>query len=119
MTSPLQGRNVLLVEDEILIALDLGTALRDAGAEVLTVHSAAAALGRIETLSWGGAVLDFSLGDGDCGQLCNWFLDRNIPFIVHTGAERISSVCHLGTVIEKPAPSEAVVRALEELVVRE
>ena len=48
MERPLAGRAILIIEDEVLIALDIQQALEEQGAETTTARTIAAALLAIE-----------------------------------------------------------------------
>jgi two-component SAPR family response regulator len=86
----LRGRRVLVVEDEVLVALDYCQNLQDAGAEVvgpfLTVDDALNCMGkgRIDV-----AVLDYALADRNSDDLQNMLESREIPFVVVTAYPRV------------------------------
>ncbi|MGZ5822851.1 MAG: response regulator [Hyphomicrobium sp.] len=86
----LRGRRVLVVEDEVLVALDYCQNLQDAGAEVvgpfLTVDDALNCMGkgRIDV-----AVLDYELADRNSDDLQNMLESREIPFVVVTAYPRV------------------------------
>lgn len=48
MQRPLSGRAILIIEDEVLVALDIQQALEEQGAETTTARTVAAALLAIE-----------------------------------------------------------------------
>ena len=83
----LDGRCVLIVEDEPFIAFDLADAIEDAGGVVLgpamTVREALALIagGGVEA-----AILDVNLPDGDVGPVIAALAARGILLLVHTGA---------------------------------
>jgi CheY-like chemotaxis protein len=83
---PLRGRRVLIVEDEVLIAMELESLFRAEGCEVLgPVNSVARALGLIESRRPDVAVLDLNLG-GDRGTpVARALASENVPFIVVSG----------------------------------
>jgi DNA-binding NarL/FixJ family response regulator len=66
-TGELSGRTILVVEDEPLIALDLKTALEDAGAKVIQAADAASALPLAERRDLSAAIVDFWLGSDSGG----------------------------------------------------
>ena len=63
----LEGANILIVEDEPLIALDIATALKIAGATVTTTNSLKNAKVLVEHDGLSAAILDHVLHDGDSG----------------------------------------------------
>jgi two-component SAPR family response regulator len=86
----LRGRRVLVVEDEVLVALDYCQNLQEAGAEVVgpfhTVDDALNCMGkgRIDV-----AVLDCALADRNSDDLQNMLESREIPFVVVTACPRV------------------------------
>ena len=83
----LDGRCVLIVEDEPFIAFDLADAIERAGGIVIgpamTVREALALIanGGVEA-----AILDVNLPDGDVGPVIAALADEGILLLVHTGA---------------------------------
>lgn len=116
MPKTLQGRRVLLVEDEFLIASDLAHLLRQEGAEVLgpaaTVRRALALLGDVPDPD--GAVLDVNLRGEMAFPVADALRDLGVPFVFATGyttemiPERYASV----PCCEKPFEGPEIVRAL-------
>ncbi len=86
----LKGRRVLVVEDEVLVALDYCQNLEDAGAEVVgpfhTVHDA---LNCVRKSRIDVAVLDYALADRTSELLQCAFESREIPFVVVTAYPRV------------------------------
>ena len=86
----LRGRRVLVVEDEVLVALDYCQNLQEAGAEVVgpfhTVDDALNCMGkgRIDV-----AVLDCALADRNSDDLQNMLESREIPFVAVTAYPRV------------------------------
>ena len=81
----LHGRRVLVVEDEILVALDYCQNLAEAGAEVIgpfqTVHDP---LNCVRKSRIDAAVLDYALTDRNSDMLQSVLESREIPFVVVT-----------------------------------
>src|SRR4051812_19908821 len=88
----LQGRKILVVEDEYLIADDLRKALEDAGAEVLgpvpTVEDARALVEEQGTIDAG--VLDINLRGEMIFPVADVLAARGVPFLFATGYEEWS-----------------------------
>jgi DNA-binding response OmpR family regulator len=116
MALPLQGCWILVAEDEVLVALDFRMAFEAAGAHVDVAPSLQKAMTLLEQRDWAGAVLDYSLGDGYCTPLCEWCVERQIPFIVCSGYEELSAPCSQGIRMPKPSPSEEIVRTMASLL---
>jgi len=85
-TTSLKGLSVLLVEDEILIALDAQAMLEEAGAaNVEIVNKAVNGLRLISETPPDAAVLDFNLGSGTSFSIADELAARGIPYIFTTG----------------------------------
>ncbi len=83
----LLGLQVLIVEDEALVAIDLQFAFEDAGAEVLgPAMSLSDALAVAEQAAHiDCALLDVDLAGHDVYPVAHVLQRRGIPFIFHTG----------------------------------
>lgn len=107
---------ILIVEDERLVALDIEDMLRDNGiAEVLWSPSIARAreiVAANENL--GAVVLDLKLSDGSGEILIAEFLARGIPVVVITGYPEFRSA--VAPVVHKPFASAQLLEALAQVV---
>lgn len=114
--SDLDGRRILVVEDEFLIAEDLRLALEDLGAEVIgpvaTVDAALAAIGADDALD--GVTLDVTLGRENSFAVAEALQQKGLRFVLLTGYSDRTLPEHLRKVprYEKPFETGAVVRAL-------
>lgn len=113
---PLDGRRVLIVEDEFLLADDLSEALADLGATVLgpapTVAEALALLSAGAEID--GALLDVNLGGEKVFPVADALEAQGIRFVFTTGYEAASIPSRYQHVarFEKPANMNALVRAI-------
>ncbi len=86
----LKGRRVLVVEDEVLVALDYCQNLEDAGAEVVgPFHTVHEALNCVRKSRIDVAVLDYALADRTSDLLQCALESREIPFVVVTAYPRV------------------------------
>ena len=116
----LDGRRVLIVEDEFLLADDLSQSLREVGAVVVgPVRTVSDALRLIE----GGEAMDAALLDVNLGRekvfpVAEALRARRVPFCFTTGYESQSIPDRFADVprFEKPLDSDAVARAIGEHV---
>jgi CheY-like chemotaxis protein len=82
----LNGRRILVVEDEALIAMLVEDALLDAGAEVIgPAATVEEALALFESAAPEGAVLDINLAGQASTPVADTLADHGVPFVVATG----------------------------------
>jgi DNA-binding response OmpR family regulator len=81
----LKRANVLIVEDAVLLALELDTALSDAGAQVVgPAYELSEALDLLDR-PIDAAVLDANLNGRSVAPVAQVLADRGIPFVFATG----------------------------------
>ena len=112
----LQGRRVLVVEDEALVAMMMEDGLLDAGAEIVgPACSVSEALGIIERTVFDGglsvAVLDINLEGAAVFPVADCLAAHGVPFVFCTG---YGEGCDRGThvaapVLAKPFGPDALV----------
>ncbi|MEM7709168.1 MAG: response regulator [Pseudomonadota bacterium] len=121
----LNGRRILVLEDEPLNALDVEATLADAGVEVLgPAYTEGGAIALIDRAISNtdrappidGAALDVHLGDRTSETVAERLASLEVPFIFHSGFARDtepfvaqSTAPHL----RKPASPEDLIAALE------
>jgi CheY-like chemotaxis protein len=108
-----------LLEDELLIVLDVESALKvPGGASVHPFSSNAEAVAWLATNTPDLAILDLEVSDGTCAEVARILVDRKIPFIVHTGVPRDEvehdPVLAHGLWVSKPCPSEQLTWLVQE-----
>jgi DNA-binding response OmpR family regulator len=99
----LDGRSILVVEDEPLIALDITQAFEATGAALTTTNTLHHALILAEHDGLSGAILDHALGDGDSSKLCARLKERGIPYMIYSGFDTVGGACAGAPHIRKPA----------------
>src|SRR5689334_6680938 len=120
MAAPLQGCIVLVVEDEPLIALDIAQSFENAGAEVVISRTLEDALEKAELPNLTAAVIDHALHDGlTTSDVCAKLKDRNVPFIVYSGFNKLEGACASGELVHKPATPQMLLTALRGVLSRE
>ena len=113
----LSGRTVLIVEDEPLIAIDLGQSFEDAGASVTIVGCLSDALAAVSAGGFSAAVVDRALPDGNSSPLHGLLEARGVPYIVVTGHS--GPKCEgegAAAYFSKPTDPNRLVRAVEEML---
>jgi DNA-binding response OmpR family regulator len=105
----LEGRSILVVEDEPLIAMDITQAFAGTGAALTTTNTLHHALILVEHDGLAGAILDHALGDGDSSLLYARLKERSIPFLIYSGFDTVGGASAGAPHVNKPAaPGELV-----------
>ena len=115
-SSVLVGARVLLVEDQVLIAMDPEDYLRDHGAaQVAIAPFAEAALRQIQADRPDVAVLDVNLGDHSSASVAEHLASLGVPFVFATGygdssmaPEAMRSI----PVVRKPYTEDVLIAAI-------
>ena len=118
----LEGRRVLLVEDELLIALDLQLSIEDEGADVALADGVRTGLAAIAEHQASDrlpdvALLDVRLGDGEVFPIADLLAKMGVPIVFHSGhaqSEDLAAAYPGAAVLSKPAPIDRLVTALAE-----
>lgn len=110
----------LVVEDNMLIAMDAEEALHDLGAsEVQLCPSVSSALDSIATAAFDVALLDVNLGNETSEAIALTLRERGTPFVMTTGfGDYISDIAaYAGApVLTKPYAPAALARALAQVM---
>ena len=112
----LWGRSILVVENELLIAMDIAGALEKAGAHATMTTTVRHALILVEHDGLSGAIMDHALSDGESTALCARLKERGIPYISYRGYLAVAGADPAAPHIAKPVHMDALMTALEELL---
>lgn len=112
----LEGRSILIVEDEPLIALDIESSLAAKGALITTTSAFDHALILVEHDGLSGAILDHAIGDDKSTPLYDRLNERGIPFIIYSAHSLPAEDRKGGVLLAKPATPEQLVAAVEDLL---
>src|SRR3954467_1172576 len=83
---PLSRSNILIVEDQAIIALDLESAVEEANGQVIGPASTVRkALKLLHTNKVDGAILDANLPDDDVTPVAEALVEGNVPLVINTG----------------------------------
>ena len=85
---PLQGLNILVVEDHYFIATELTRLLRELGADVIGPVAKLPLDGSIACRALDLALLDVQIRGGTCFPLVDEMVGRGVPVALITGFER-------------------------------
>ena len=120
MVASLQGCVVLVVEDEPLIALDIAQSFKIAGAEVVISRTLEDAIKKAGLPNLTAAVIDHALHDGlTTSDVCAKLKERNVPFIVYSGYDKLDGACASGELVHKPASPHMLVTTLKGVLAQE
>jgi ActR/RegA family two-component response regulator len=113
----LTGQTVLLVEEQPIVAIDLKTALEDAGAEVVIARDAAEALASIGKVAFTAAVLDLRPSSDEHRTIARALNKRGVRFVFHATEppEDVTTV-RGAPVFQKPTRAQDIVKALAGLI---
>ena len=115
----LEGRSILIVEDNPIIVMDVTLAFEHTGAALTTTNTLKHALLLVEHDGLSGAILDHALGDGDSSLLYKRLNERGIPFMIYSGHLKNKDGASQDAVhISKPATHDVLVTAMEGLIQR-
>lgn len=114
----LDGRHILVAEDEPLIGLDVADALRSAGAHVVSSHNVIDALSKAGDAELSAAILDVNLVGEDCSLVCQRLAERGVPFVFYTGLTDVPvhDKWPAVAVLKKPCSPDEIVQAIAKLV---
>jgi DNA-binding response OmpR family regulator len=118
--SALDGQNILVAEDEIVIAMEVQSALEDAGGHVVgPAHTLGEALELAAAEEISAAVLDLRLGNKSADRIAKVLTDRGVPFLFYSGQTALdperAKWPDIATV-SKPASNRALVKAVVALL---
>ena len=85
----LEGRSILIVEDEPLIVMDITQAFEGTGAALTTTNALHQASILVEHDGLAGAILDHALGNGNSTKLYERLTERGIPYIIYGGFDAV------------------------------
>lgn len=118
MTGDLSGRNILVVEDEMMVLMNIEAALQDEGCNATSAGTVENALALIENTSFDAAMLDINLHGEKSFPIADALAALGVPFIFSTGyGENEGGAKSLGApVLRKPYLRGSLVAALRGLL---
>lgn len=121
-TAPLAGRKILVVEDEMLLALDLQMFLEDLGCTVLgPVPTAKRALEILSDHRPDAATLDMNLNGETSAPVALALREKDIPYVVISGYStppEADAALHNAPHLAKPISNEMLLDELSALLAR-
>jgi CheY-like chemotaxis protein len=111
-----EDQPILIVEDNVYVALDLSCAVEERqGTVVGPAASVSEALDLIDSTHVAAAVLDFHLPDGDVSPVAAKLAAKSVPFVIHSEAALPPSFAELHgdvPVLQKPIDPQSVLTVL-------
>ncbi|WP_158215785.1 response regulator [Notoacmeibacter marinus] len=109
-------KNVLIVEDEMLIAMDAEDSLESAGHGVASIaRTVRDAMSILQNAKVDAALLDFNLPDGTSAPIAQWLQDHGVPFAIVT-SQSPNQLCDEGLprsrIYQKPSDYAAIAQDL-------
>jgi DNA-binding response OmpR family regulator len=117
----LDGRRVLVVEDNPVIAFDIADSLEEVRATVVVSACVSDALAAIEVAAFDGAILDVNLPDGIVMPVAERLSNQDVPVIFCTGVELPAAIKQRfpdAVVYMKPVLMNEIIRRLVALMGR-
>lgn len=114
----LDGRCIMLAEDEFLISCHLQAILEDAGASVKTASTVGEAV-ELACNGIDGALLDVFLADGEVFPAADLLAERQLPMVFHSGhanPQDLTDRYPRAKALAKPASEEILLATLAELM---
>jgi DNA-binding NtrC family response regulator len=113
---PLQGTQILVAEDDAILAFDMGITLQKAGAKILgPTMTLAHTLSVAQTALMSAAVLDVSLRDEEVFPAALELKGRGIGIVFYTGyaaVEQLRREWPDAQVLTKPTPARILIEAV-------
>ena len=120
LSTVLKGRRVLVVEDEMLVAMEIESLLESRGCVVLgpapTVRQACALIGAERP---DAALLDLNLGGESAAPVAEALRVRHVPFVVvsgYGGTQLKVPAIEDALRVEKPFDHQILLRSLAEVI---
>ena len=119
MTHSLADKRILIVEDEIIVALDLANEITAEGVKAVgPVSTVIAALDVIANTELDGVILDLKLRGEMAFPVADVLADRHIPFVFMTALDAGDIPSRHANIrcLRKPVSAEVICRALEATI---
>lgn len=112
--SPLAGRHVLIVEDEMIVAMDLGDVIESLGGTSATAGRVAKGVALAAAQKFDVAILDLNLAGEVVYPVADELARRGVPYIIASGygADGILAAYRGATLLGKPYARHEVEAAL-------
>jgi CheY-like chemotaxis protein len=113
----MSSKRILVVEDEMIIALDMQLTLEQAGHDVEVATSAHEALEAVQGSQFDLAILDYHLKDDTVTPLAKELQGIGVPFIICSGSmglEELEGIFSEVPYLAKPFTTDGLLSALDQ-----
>jgi DNA-binding response OmpR family regulator len=119
---PLSGANILIVEDEAILALDLASTIRDEGASVKgPLHRLDQAMAYDDLDEVDAAILDVDIDGAEVFAFADRLKACRIPIVFHTGRIDLSDLraeYPEARIVRKPSTAVRIVMTVASAIAR-
>ena len=116
----LEGVNILVVEDEVVIAMEITSGLEDEGAQVIgPAHTLERAIFLASNFDISAAILDLRLGAESVAPVARLLSERKTPFVFYSGQSRLDRAkaeWPKSEIFSKPCSPDILIGALAGLI---
>lgn len=99
----LTGKRILVLEDEVLLALDAAEALEELGAIIIgPAHRVEGAMALLDTVRPDAALLDVNIAGSTSSAVAKRLTEERVPFVLATGYGSRIDMAGSHAVIDKP-----------------
>lgn len=109
------SKSILIVEDEMIIALDIQDTVSERGHRAILAGTLSAAQRLLEARGVDLAILDYHLKDGSTDDLMRQLRDAGIPFIICSGTTKTVVDFPNAPLLAKPFNSDTLLEAVSAL----
>lgn len=114
--NPLAGKRILVLEDEVLLALEASDTLEEIGAIIVgPVHRVEAAMALLDSVRPDAALLDVNIAGDTSAPVAQRLAGKNIPFVLATGYGNRTDIAGGRAIIDKPYNRRQLQAAFREM----
>lgn len=115
--SSIAGKSILVLEDEVLLAIEAADVLKSIGAIVIgPAHRIDQAMRLLDERCPDAALLDVNIHGASSTEVARRLVQQGVPFILTTGYGAQSGVAGAAAVIDKPYTHEQIQQALSSIL---
>ena len=115
------SKTILVLDDEMLIAIDIQTQLEELGHRVLVAPALSDALALVDSERIDVAIVDWHLRNEISAPLIDVLKQRHVPFVLCSGEalEELAGLFPATPILTKPFASDHLLEALRHVVPEE